>query len=279
MNIFEAIFLGVIQGLTEFLPVSSSGHLVMAQTVLGIPMPGIFLEVMLHLATLLSVMIVYRTRLMRLVVGGVRGDRSAWNYILLLVVATIPAGLAGITLKDAFEAAFDAPMITGVMLLVTAALLYSTRFATGRRREAPTEAEEAAELEHRPAGAGAPSWPQAIGMGVAQAFAILPGISRSGSTITVGLWSKLDGERAAEFSFLMSIPAIAGAVVLQLGDMGDSARAVGMLELSAGFLAALISGVLAIKSLVWLVRRQAFHQFAYYVAAVGIAFIIYLSMG
>lgn len=274
MSILDAVILGIVQGLTEFLPISSSGHLVMTEYLLGISMPGVLLEVILHVATLLSVVIVYRQRLLGLVRGAFTGDRHAWRYILLLGLATVPAGLVGVFLKDTIEAAFDTPAVTGFMLLVTGMLLYSTRWAAGTLEEpdaaAEVEGAEAAGPAHAaPLGAG-----MATVMGVAQAFAILPGISRSGSTITAGLWGGVAAVRAAEFSFLMSIPAIAGAAVLQAGDVGEMTA--GWLPLAVGFLAALVAGIVAIRSLVWLLRRQAFHHFAWYVWLVGVLFLTLL---
>lgn len=261
MNPFEALILGVVQGLTEFLPISSSGHLVIAETFLDVPTPGVFVEVALHVATLLSVVIVYRRRLAQLAAGAVRGDSAALRYIGLLALATLPAAAVGLLFEDGIERAFDAPAVTGVMLLVTGGLLWSTRFLHHERV--------------RPE----PGWPLALAIGAAQAFAILPGISRSGSTITVGLWGRLAGERAAEFSFLLSIPAIAGAALLQLGEINASLGQVGGGALLVGAIAAFLSGVLAIQSLVWLIRRQAFHAFAYYVWAVGALFLLYLWIG
>ena len=256
MSYIDALILGLVQGLTEFLPVSSSGHLVMAQTFLGVPAPGVFLEVALHVATLLSVIVVYRWKLMELVVGGLRRDPEALRYIGMLVLATLPVAVIGFFFKDAIEAAFDTPYVTGFMLLATGFILWSTRW--GR-------AQTAAE----------PGTVQSLSMGLAQCLALLPGISRSGSTIAVGLWLKLDGERAAEFSFLMSLPAIAGAAVLQATELQG-----GVIDgsLAAAFLTALVAGVAAIKSLVWLVRRQGFHHFAWYVWAVGLFFLGYLYL-
>lgn len=259
MSYFDAIILGVVQGLTEFLPVSSSGHLVMAQAFLGVPSPGVFLEVALHVATLLSVVVVYRHTLMELTVGAVRRDRGALRYIGLLALASVPVGVIGLLFKDSIETAFDTPLVTGLMLLVTGVILYSTSWGDEERpHDIPT-------VKH------------ALGMGFAQCLALLPGISRSGSTIAAGLWTGLRGERAAEFSFLMSLPAIAGAALLQIGDAGGDIAVTG--ELVAGFLAALVSGVAAIKSLVWLVQRQGFHHFAWYVWAVGLFFLGYLYLG
>ena len=261
MSVLEAVILGIVQGLTEFLPVSSSGHLVIAEALLGVRAPGVAVEVVLHVATLLSVVIVYQQRLRQLARGALDRDHDAWRFIGLLALASVPAGLVGVFLEDQIERAFDAPAVTGVMLLVTGGMLWSTR----RRRGAGSRAE-------RPGAA------LALGIGIAQAFAILPGISRSGATITAGLWGRLPGERAAEFSFLMSIPAIAGAAVLQAAEIGESWRRVGGASLAAGFAAALVVGVLAIRTLVWLLRRQAFHAFAYYVWPVGALFLLYLAL-
>lgn len=260
MSLLDAILLGLIQGFTEFLPVSSSGHLVIGQTLLGVDAPGVAFEVLLHVATLLAVIIVYRARLWQLVAGAARGERDALVFVGLLVLATIPAGLVGVFFEDAIESAFGLPAITGIMLLVTGALLWSTR----TRRPTIDVQRPTARL--------------AVGIGVAQAFAILPGISRSGATITAGLWGRMPGERAAEFSFLLSIPAIAGAALLQAGEIGDSWQTTGGPPLLAGFLVALVSGVVAIRSLVWLLRRQAFHAFAYYVWAAGGLFLLFLAL-
>jgi undecaprenyl-diphosphatase len=259
MSYFEAIVLGLVQGLTEFLPVSSSGHLVMTQAFLGIPQPGIFLEVVLHIATMLSVMVVYRKRLLQLLVGTARLDRGALRYVGLLALATLPVALVGFFFRHPIEAAFDAPVITGVMLLVTGIILMSTRFV----RAANTDDE--------------PRTIHALAMGILQVLALFPGISRSGSTIAAGLWTGLRGEKAAEFSFLMSLIAIAGAGLLMATDL----EAVGVIDgpLVAGFFAALVSGVAAIVSLVWLIRHQHFHLFAWYVWPVGIVFLIYLYLG
>ena len=258
MTYLDAIILGLVQGLTEFLPVSSSGHLVMAQTFLDVPSPGVFIEVALHVATLLSVTIVYRTKLSELLVGTVRRDPDALRYVGMLVVATLPVVVVGLLFRDTIEAAFDTPHVTGFMLLLTGVLLYSTAWGEGDRPH------------HQP------GTRHAVSMGLAQCLALMPGISRSGSTIAAGLWTGLDGERAAEFSFLMSLPAIAGAAVLQVSDIGG-ASVDG--PLVTGFLVALVAGIAAIKSLVWLVRRQGFHHFAWYVWAVGLLFLGYLYLG
>ena len=196
MSYFDAIVLGLVQGLTEFLPVSSSGHLVMAQAFLGVPSPGVFLEVALHVATLVSVIVVYRKKLGELVAGLFRRDPGSLRYIGLLVLATIPVVIIGLLFRDAIESAFDTPYVTAFMLLITGAILWSTGVVRDRPWDEPT-------AKH------------SIAMGLAQCFALLPGISRSGSSIAAGLWTGLKGEKAAEFSFLMSLPAVGGAALLQ----------------------------------------------------------------
>ncbi len=262
MNPYDAIVLGLVQGLTEFLPVSSSGHLVIAQQLLGVREPGVFLEVTLHVATLLSVVVVYRRRLGRLLVGVFAGDRAALRYVGLLALASVPAAIVGFGFEKRVEAAFDAPAFTGVMLLLTGAILWSTRRLEKTRPEGPAE----------------PGWRLALLIGFAQAFAILPGISRSGTTITAGLWGGMPGAAAAEFSFLMSIPAIGGAALLQLGNLRADVGLIGATPLVVGFLTALVAGVLAIQALVWLLRRQEFHRFAYYLWPAGLAYLAWLAL-
>lgn len=292
MDSFQAFILGLVQGLTEFLPVSSSGHLVMAGTFLDVTTPGVFVEVALHVGTLLSVMIVYRKRLSKLAIGALRRDPGAWRYLGLLILASVPAGVVGILFNDWIEEAFGAPWVTGLTLIVTGFILWSTR----RPRPAPVRIADggsvlAAGAPSAPGAAGAAariaapdrpataiSWKLALGIGLAQAVAILPGISRSGSTIAAGLWGRLSGEAAAEFSFLMSIIVIAGAALLELRHFSSAVQGIGAGSLMLGFATALVTGIIAIQSLVWLLRKQAFHLFAYYVWAVGALFLIYLAV-
>lgn len=263
MTYFDAVVLGLVQGLTEFLPVSSSGHLVIAQQILHVREPGVFLEVTLHVGTLLSVLIVYRRKLLSLLVGLFKADRDALRYIGLLALASVPAAIVGFTLQDTIEAAFKAPAITGVMLLVTGGILWSTRSVE----------------KERPSSRGTPGWALALAIGVAQSFAILPGISRSGSTIATGLWGGLPGATAAEFSFLMSVPAIAGAALLQAKDMSADVAVIGTGHLIVGFITSLVAGIVAIKALVWLLRKQEFHRFAYYLWPVGLLFLAWITLG
>lgn len=255
MTWWQAVVLGLVQGLTEFLPVSSSGHLVLAEAVLGLETPGVVVEVVLHVATLLAVLIVYGGVVWSLAAGAVRGDGRSRRYVLALVIGTIPAGLAGVLLSDFFERTFDALWVVGVNLVVTGAVLWSTRSAASRRGDFP---------------AGA----NAFGVGVAQAFAILPGISRSGATVSAAMWLGVDPVRAAEFSFLLAVPAIGGAMVLQLPDLSSGLGQVGAGPLAVAFVVALLAGVAAIRGLLVLLRRRAFHRFAPYCLAVGVGTLV-----
>ena len=254
MSLLDALLLGLVQGLTEFLPVSSSGHLVLGQRLLGIDPAGVTFEIVLHLATLAAVVWVYRARVGELLAGLVRGAPDAWRYAGLILLASVPAGLAGILGRRWFEEAFDHPVLAAAMLIVTGFLVYSLRF-TGAAAE---------RTEPRPAGA--------LAIGIAQALAILPGISRSGATVAMGAWRGVEVVRMAEFSFLMSVPAILGAGVIGLGDVG-AAPPVAAPALVVGGLAAALAGVGAIRLFVHMLRDRTFHRFAWYCWAVGGAYL------
>jgi undecaprenyl-diphosphatase len=303
---WEAAVLGIVQGLTEFFPVSSSGHLVMTQKVLRLEVPGILFEIAVHVATLLSVLVVYRARIWSLIRGcfGLT-EQSTWPYVLKLALATIPAAIVGFTLEDWFEARFDDPAFAGTMLLVTGSFVWSSRWVREPRRVLPLDwlpivvaavvsllartfvpflavlGVEALVMGVARATAprawqAEPSWSGAAVMGIAQAVAILPGISRSGSTVISGMWRRIDPVAAAEFSFLMSIPAILGAAVLMLPKIGEQGTAIGTVPLLVGGAAAGVSGVLAISLFVALLRRQNFHAFAYYCWVVAALFLWYV---
>jgi undecaprenyl-diphosphatase len=261
VSYWQGLVLGVVQGLTEFLPISSSGHLVVAEAAVGLTTPGVVLEVALHVATLLAVVIVYRTRLWQLTRGALSGSGSAWRYIGLLFLGSIPAALVGFVLADVFERAFESLLLVGVDFVVTGFILWSTRWI---RPGAPRE---------EPGGSGA------FGIGVAQALAILPGISRSGATVAAGLWQRVDPARAAEFSFLLAIPAILGAAVLQLPNVAADTQSVGLGPLALSFAAALACGVWAIRFLVALLRKGAFHRFAPYCWAIGAVTVTWALLG
>lgn len=309
MTWWEALILGVVQGLTEFFPVSSSGHLVMTERLLGLELPGLGFEVAVHVATLISVLAVYRIRIWALLRGLVgKHEESSWPYFWKLVIASIPAAVVGLLFEDWFAARFDDPAFAGTMLLVTGTFVWSTRWTAEFRRFGVAEAVPLVVaggvsilagtvvpflvvlgLEAALMGVGrvtAPAgwqprvgWSDAALMGIAQSVAILPGISRSGSTVVTGLWRRIDPVVAAEFSFLMSIPAILGAAVLSLPDLAQEGFAVSPWSLAIGFIGAALAGILAIRFFVALLKKQNFYSFAWYCWTAGALFLVYLRAG
>jgi undecaprenyl-diphosphatase len=248
LMVLKSILLGIIQGLTEFLPISSSGHLVLFEQFMGFEQPGILYEVLLHCATLVAIIIIFAKRIGRIIASLFRPwslQDENFRMLAYIVLASVPAALVGIFLKRYIERLFSNVYLVAVMLLVTGGVLFSTRFV----RTKPD---------------GKPSVLSSIIIGLGQAFAILPGVSRSGTTIAAGLWSGLSREGAAEFSFILAIPAILGATILQLKELGQAANA-GMLGVYlSGALAAFVSGFAALMVLIRIVKRGRLHYFAYY---------------
>jgi len=258
MSLLEAIVLGLIQGITEFLPVSSSGHLVIGQTLMDIRIPGVGFEVAVHVATLISVLLVFRKRVSELALGALRLDREAWRYIGLLFVATLPAVVVGLGARDALESLFETPVVAGFSLLVTGGFLWTSRGAMAREPK------------------GKPGLRAAVVMGLAQAFAIIPGISRSGATVVAGLWLGIEAEEAATFSFLMAVPAILGAAVLQIPSLIGEGAGLEAAPILLGSCVAAVAGVLAIWTFVLMLKRKSFHHFGPYCWTVGGFFLLYL---
>ena len=263
MSWLQDIVLGLVQGLTEFLPVSSSGHLVVVPAVFDWRQPSLTFDLVLHLGTLLAVVVSFRHDLARLAEGLVgRGpDPQAMRHMIwLLFLGSIPAGIAGLTLESEFESLFDEPLWVCAFWVVTACVLLGVEHLIRSRRAQ-------AALDQR----------RAIVVGIAQAASITPGISRSGSTIAAGIAQGLTRSEAARFSFLLSIPAIAGAVVSQVPDVtGGKFHITG--PVIAGFAAAAVSGYVAIEGFLRFLRRNSLRAFAYYllVAAPVSALIIEL---
>ncbi|MFQ5688655.1 MAG: undecaprenyl-diphosphate phosphatase [Gemmatimonadota bacterium] len=251
-----AALLGAVQGFTEFLPVSSSGHLVLAERILGVTLPGVAFEVTVHVASLCAVLWAYRARIHELVRGVCRRERESLTYAGLLGLATVPAGVVGLVWESALEGLFDVPRLAAALLLASGLLAWSVK------RSAPA------------AQAGRPDAPRALGIGMAQAVAIIPGVSRSGATLAVGSWLGVDAVRMAEFSFLMSVPAIAGAAVLQVGEFGAAVNDIGPGFLLTGFATALVSGIVAIRIFVRMLEHRTFHRFAYYCWSVGLGYLV-----
>lgn len=260
MSVWESLILGIVQGATEFLPVSSSGHLVIAQAMLGVEIDGVLFEVAVHVATLVSILMVYRQRVTSLAGGMLERDRDAIHYVSLLVVATVPAAVLGLFGQNSIEALFDLPAAPGIALLVTGAFLWTSRHALERA------------VNERP------GWGAALLIGMAQASALLPGISRAGATVVAALWLGVRAKEAAAFSFLMAVPAIAGAAVLQIPELEGGVEGIGVAPLVVGSIAAAITGVLAIRTFVAMLARESFHFFAPYCWAVGTAFLLYVGV-
>lgn len=264
MELLKALILGIVQGLTEFLPISSSGHLVIGAELLNFHEPGIAFEVFLHCGTLVAVIIVFRKELLLMLrsLFVSRSSRQAdtelalsfqWN--INIVVATLPAVAVGLLLKDSIDRIFDNILITFVMLIVTGVTMIMTRFIHEKGI--------------------AINWLRAFVIGIAQAFAIMPGLSRSGSTIFTGMLLGVNRETAARFSFIMSIPAILGAVVLHLSELFASPPSTDQfIAILIGTAASIISGYFAIVLLMRIVRRGKLEWFGYYcliVAAIGLS--------
>ncbi|MEI9479566.1 MAG: undecaprenyl-diphosphatase UppP [Deltaproteobacteria bacterium] len=260
MRVLQAIFLGVVQGLTEFLPVSSSGHLVFFQSLFGLDESQVAFDVMLHLGTLLAVVVYFRTDISQILLGTwawVKGRREGEEKVKLLlwiVVATIPTGLMGILFKDWFESLFSRPQTVGFMLLVTGGALWLTR--TVKRKEKTT---------------GEMGAIDALIIGIAQGVAIIPGISRSGATISTGLFRGLNRELAGKFSFLLSIPAILAATLLKFREI-DTSSGIGLAFI--GTAVAFFVGLFSLKLLMKIIRAGKLSGFAYYCWAIGIVMIL-----
>lgn len=257
----EVALLAVLQGLTEFLPVSSSGHLTLGRAVFGVEgVDGALLTVALHVGTLVAVLAVYGRDLvgvLKRAIGGAPRDLG------LILIGSVPAAAVGLTLGDFFERTFESPNVAAVCLLVTAVWLV----LGDRARSKDAETGATAGLDGLGVG-------QAIAIGAAQAVAILPGISRSGSTIATGLLLGLETTLAARFSFLLSLPAVGGAALLEVGGLSSVDRGTGLVLLAGIAISALV-GVAALRGLLLALKRGAFGVFAAYCAALGLAWLVF----
>jgi undecaprenyl-diphosphatase len=257
MTTLHAFILGVIQGLTEFLPVSSSAHLTFAEQLFNIPSEWrVSYDVLLHLGTTLALVVFFFRRIIRIVGGMFSPDhptrQTNWNLVLTIAVATIPAAIAGYLLKEKIDALFETPLYSAVFLLVTGLVLFLTRRTCGERT--------------------AITWADGLVIGVAQAIAILPGISRSGSTIAAALFLGLARPEAFEFSLLLSIPAVLGAALLKLRDsplIHGATAGVSAGTIIIGFGLSFLVGLLALAIVRRVLLRKRFWWFAFYCWIVG----------
>lgn len=270
MNYFEALILGIIQGITEFLPVSSSGHLVLLQNLLGINEPQLFFDITVHVATLGAIIFILRKDIIECIkavlyiplalknkdrdIEKIKNLRLLW----LVFLASIPTGIIGFFLKDIFEQMFGSLLCVGTAFIITGSLLWITKRFKEQKNDYSTF-----------------PWWSAILTGIAQGMAITPGISRSGTTIAVLLLLGMQKNIAGRFSFLMALPAITGAAILQFS---NSALDIKISVLCVGFTGAFISGYLALNWLLMIVRHGLIWKFAPYCWCIGILTIILAIM-
>jgi len=255
----QAIILGLVQGLTEFLPVSSSGHLELAKVVMGndeLGAASILMTVVLHFATALSTLVVFRLDVME-IIKGLFSDNESRNFALKIIVSMVPAALVGVLLEDQIDSLFtNNILLVCCMLLVTAALLFVADRAQTTNKGV--------------------SYPNALIIGISQAIAIMPGISRSGATISTSVLLGIDREKAARFSFLMVVPLIFGKIAKDLIDGEFYSSQVKFLELGLGFTAAFFTGLMACTWMIKLVKNSQLKHFAYYCVVVAIIGIVYV---
>jgi undecaprenyl-diphosphatase len=266
----ESIALGILQGLTEFLPISSSGHLVLGENILKVKLGDISFEVFLHFGTLLSVVIVFRKTIWGMIkavmekagVSFLKGDQAGltenWNLFWLIMLGSVPAGVLGILFKGWVEKSFSSTHFVSIMLLITGFVLFLTKFV--KKAE------------------GKIKFSDAFLIGIAQAIAMLPGISRSGLTISTGIFRKTQREKAAEFSFLLSLPAVFGATVLKLKDvLNQSHPSFNLWFYLIGTVCAFLFGCVAIKFLLNVIKKGKFEFFGYYCFLIGFLSLIFLK--
>ena len=268
MNLWEGILLAVIQGLTEFLPVSSSGHLVIAQSFMdGFRQPGVLFDVMLHLGTLLAVSFFLRREILDILVSFVPVGWSRWGFddararrtgrkmALYIITATIVTGGIGLVFEERIHHLFTSAPAASCMLLITGVLLFLSDRFQGSRVEKDMNITDS------------------VVIGIVQGMALIPGISRSGSTIAFGMFRGLDGPAAVRFSFLLSIPAVLGATVLELRYVGQISPGDLAIYLT-GMVVAAVVGFLTLRLLLFVIRKRRLSIFAYYCWILGISTLI-----
>jgi undecaprenyl-diphosphatase len=256
MSIVQAVVLGAVQGLTEFLPISSSGHLIVIPRLLHWPQQSLEFDLILHLATLLAVVIALRSEIMWLIDGWRQRDPVRRVLVGKLLLATVPALLVGVVFGDWLTHHRTLPIVAWSLIVWGILLAVADTYAV-------QNAGEVKQLDRT-------SWIQAIVIGVLQVFAFIPGTSRSGATMTAGLFAGLDRPTAAKFSFLLSVPVIVAAGGKAMLDVAQAGLSSQLLPLLIGFVSALVFGVLAIKLLLKIVTKTSFLWFAGYRIALGI---------
>lgn len=264
MNFIQAVVLGIVQGITEFAPISSSAHLVLVPNLMGWPKPNISFDVMLHLGTLTAVICFFRSEISELFTVFFDGfkkkaarQKQEYKLAWLIIIGTIPAVFMGLLFQDFFEGLFSNPLTVSLLLMVTGTFLWISEAASKKLKVLDDI-----------------SLSDTLIIGLAQGCAIAPGISRSGATIAAGLFRGLNRDSAARFSFLLAIPIILGAVILKTGDFICLCGEQKSMPLLAGFLAAAVSGYFCIKYLLDYLKKGRLMVFAYYCWFVGLAFVL-----
>lgn len=287
MEWFEAILLGLVQGLTEFLPVSSSGHLVIGREVLGVEASDdLAFEVIVHAATVLSTIVVFRKQIWDLLRGffcglkGLKVERRGGSvalvcndqtdYLLKICISMIPIFIVGMFFKDHVESLFGSMTGVGIALLVTAVLLFFSDLASGKGLALASKSGQPEKAYRN----GISYW-QALAVGIGQAFAVAPGLSRSGTTISTGLICGVKREVMAQFSFLMVLVPILGEAFLEVVGGGFAESSIGVLPLLLGFVSAFLSGLLACKVMIALVKKAKLRWFALYCALAAASIFIF----
>jgi undecaprenyl-diphosphatase len=271
MDVIAAIVLGAVQGLTEFLPVSSSGHLVLLQKIFGISEPTMLFDIMLHIGTLAAVFAVLWKDVLAIL------KKIVQPLTAYLIIATVPAVIFALVLKKHIEAAFESGRFLGFAFLATAALLASAELLSRRARRASDAAGNADDAGGKTA--NTINWLDALVIGFLQAVAVIPGVSRSGATLSGALFRRLDRDFAARFSFILSIPAILGALVLELAKFAKGGGAsvgggIGMAAIVAGTASAAVTGFFAVRLMLKIVREKSLWGFAIYTGALGLLVLI-----
>ncbi len=250
MDILKAIILGILQGATEFLPISSSGHLALLGGFLGFE-EGAFMATMMHAGTLLALVVYFRQDISRIILSPFKRDIKSLNLLWFLILGSTPAVIFGVFLLHHIEAIFDSPLIIGICLLFTGIILFLSGFMRKDRKDI--------------------KFLDAILIGIAQAIAILPGVSRSGTTISTGTFLGLGRTVSATFSFLLAIPAIFGATILEISTVEGNSITPALL---IGALASFVSSLIAIRFLLRFLKRATLRPFSYYCFVIGVLSIL-----
>ena len=285
ITITTAIILGIIQGLTEWLPISSSGHLVMAQTYLGLEDLPIIFDILLHVGTLIVILIFFRMDILKMIkalyrtLRDIKAGQSVKQLIYddpdrkliwLIIIGSIPTAIIGFVFSDLFESFFSSLKAVSIALIITGIILWCTRYIKPRTKSLGDQPDKNKNINSM-------TEKTALLIGISQGFAIIPGISRSGSTISTGLYLDLNKTLAMKYSFLLAVPAIVGATIFKCRDLfnTDLTTQIPLYLIAIGMLVAMIVGYITLKILYMILDVGKFHYFAVYCWALGITLLLF----